>query len=63
MSVTSGHDATSAPLINSTTRLGIFQHQLEATVHSAQHAGAPTEAIDALLAVAITLSELFPEAD
>ena len=63
VSMTNGHDATSAPLINSTTRLGIFQHQLEATVHSAQRAGAPTEAIDALLAVAITLSELFPEAD
>ena len=46
-----------------TTRLAIFQHQLEATAHSAQRAGAPTEAIDALLAVAITLSELFPEAD
>ncbi len=63
LSVSSGHDATSAPLINSVTRLGIFQHQLEVTVHAAQHAGAPTEAIDALLAVAIRLCELFPEAD
>jgi hypothetical protein len=63
VSVSSGHDATSAPLINSTTRLGIFQHQLEAIVHAAQRAGASTEAIDVLLAVAITLSELFPEAN
>jgi len=63
VSVANAREATSAPLLNSTTRLGMFQHQLEATVHSAQRAGAPPEAIDALLAVAITLSELFPEAD
>lgn len=62
-SVANGRDATSASLISSTTRLGIFQHQLETTVHSARRAGAPAEAIDALLAVSITLSELFPEAD
>ena len=63
VSLTNGRGATSAALINSTMRLAIFQQRLENTVHSAKRAGAPAEAIDALLAVAITLSELFPEAD
>jgi hypothetical protein len=54
---------TFAPLIPSEMRIAVFQYELEATVHSAKRAGAPPEAIDALLAVAITLTERFPEAD
>ena len=57
----SHHDGTFAPLMPITTRIAVFQHELEVAAHSAERAGAPAEAIDALLAVAITLSERFPE--
>jgi hypothetical protein len=63
VSVRTRRDGTLAPLIPITTRIGIFQDQLEIAAHSAKRAGAPADAIDALLAVAITLSERFPEVD
>lgn len=61
-SFTTRRDATPAPLLPTATRIAVFQQQLEAPAQSAKRAGAPAEAIDALLAVAITLSERFPEA-
>jgi hypothetical protein len=54
-------EGTLAPLIPITTRIALFQDQLEMTAHAAKRAEAPAETIDALLAVAITLSERFPE--
>jgi hypothetical protein len=62
VSVTTRRDGTVAPLIPMTTRIALFQEQVEITAHAAKRAKAPAEAIDALLAVAITLSERFPEA-
>lgn len=56
-------EGTSAPLIPSLLRVAYFQQQLESTVREAKRAGEPAEVIDALLAVAITLGERFPEAD
>jgi len=60
--VTTRRDGTLAPLIPSATRIAVFLQQLEVTAQSVMRAGVPAEAIDALLAVAITLSERFPEA-
>jgi hypothetical protein len=50
-----------APLIPIATRIAAFQHDLDSVVRSAAHADVPQEAVDALLAVALTVSERFPE--
>jgi hypothetical protein len=62
VSVVTRRDGTLAPMIPIGMRIALLQDELEMTALAAQRAAAPGEAIDALLAVAITLSEHFPEA-
>ncbi len=58
----SAEDLSLAPLIPMATRIAAFQHDLESVVRSAAHADVPRETVDALLAVALTVSQRFPEA-
>lgn len=60
--VMSAEDGNLAPLIPIATRLGVFRDDLESVVSSAARSGLSQETVDALLAVALTVSERFPEA-
>ncbi len=51
-----------APLIPIATRLGVFRDDLESVVTSAARSGLTQETVDALLALALSVSERFPEA-